>query len=379
MIIMTKLKVGMIGGGGGFFGKVHQRAISLDATREVVAGALHQDPALSAKFADEWGVKGYTDYKAMLADWKAGNLELDYVTIVTPNFLHAEQALACINAGMPVLCEKPMCYTLAEADALKKAVKANKKVPFALSHTYTGHPLMMLARELIKQGKIGNIRKIETYYNQGWLATLAEKEGNQGAAWRTDPKKSGVSGCGGDIGTHALINALWTSGLGLKSVSALLTAIPGRKLDDDFNVFGKLSNGATLVLLSSQIAIGHKNDNGFRIYGDKGSLEWVQEQSEELHFLDGTTRTTYFQNAPTSEVPDILKSYSRIPPGHHEDFLEALANLHTSLERKIRVIKGEKNVPPSYDHPGVDEGVLGMKFLSAAVESSKKKGAWTKV
>ena len=133
---MTKLKVGMIGGGGGFFGKVHQRAISIDATREVVAGALHQDPTLSAKFADEWGVKGYTDYKAMIADWKSGKLELDYVTIVTPNFLHAEQALACINAGLPVLCEKPMCYTLAEAEALKKAMNAHKKVPFALSHLH---------------------------------------------------------------------------------------------------------------------------------------------------------------------------------------------------------------------------------------------------
>ena len=376
---MTKLKVGMIGGGGGFFGKVHHRAISIDATREVVAGALHQDPALSAKFADEWGCKGYTDYKAMIADWKAGKLELDYVTIVTPNFLHAEQALACINAGLPVLCEKPMCYTLDEAEALKKAVKANKKVPFALSHTYTGHPLMMLARELIKQGKIGTIRKVETYYNQGWLANLLEKEGNQQASWRTNPKMSGISGCGGDIGTHALINALWTTGLGLKSVSALLTAIPGRKLDDDFNVFGKLSNGATLVLTATQIAIGHKNDTGFRIYGDKGSLEWAQEQSEELHYFDGTTRVTYFQNSPTGEVPDVLKTYGRIPAGHHEDFLEALANLHTSLERKIRAIKGEKDALPSYDHPGVDEGVLGMKFLKAAVESSANKGAWTKV
>ncbi|HON48618.1 MAG: Gfo/Idh/MocA family oxidoreductase [Kiritimatiellae bacterium] len=377
---MTKLKVGMIGGGGGFFGKVHQRAISLDATREVVAGALHQDPALGAKFANEWGIKSYTDYEAMIADWQAGKLELDYVTIVTPNFLHAEQALACINAGLPVLCEKPMCYTVEEAMAIKKAVRAKKnKVPFAISHTYTGHPQMMLARELVKQGKIGKIRKIETYYNQGWLATLAEKEGNQQASWRTDPKKSGISGCGGDIGTHALINALWTTGLGLKSVSAYLTALPGRKLDDDFNVFGKLSNGGTLVLIASQIAIGHKNDNGFRLFGETGSIEWFQENAEELHYYDGTTRVTYFQNAPTKEVPDVLKSYGRIPAGHHEDFLEALGNLHTSFERKIRKIKGEKNVPPAYDHPGVDEGVLGMKFLKAAVESSKKKGAWTRV
>jgi len=376
---MRKLKVGMIGGGGGFFGKVHHRAISLDATREVVAGALHQDPALCEKFADEWGVVGYPDYKAMIADWKAGKLELDYVTIVTPNFLHAEQAVACLEAGLPVMCEKPMCYTLKEATDLKALAKRKKNVPFALSHTYTGHQMMMLARELIKQGKIGDIRKIETYYNQGWLATLLEKEGNQQASWRTNPKMSGISGCGGDIGTHALINALWTTGLGLKKVSAKLTALKGRALDDDFNVFGELSNGATLVLTATQIAIGHKNDNGFRIYGSKGSIEWAQEQAEELHFLDGATRVTYYQNSFVAETPDIVKSYGRIPSGHHEDFLEALGNLHTSLERKIRVIKGEKDVPPAYNHPGIDEGVLGMKFLTAAVNSSKKKGAWTAV
>jgi len=374
---MRKLQVGIIGGGGGFFGKVHHRAISLDATREVVAGALHQDPEACAKFAAEWGVKPYPDYKAMIKDWKDGKLELDYVTIVTPNFLHAEQAMACLEAGLPVLCEKPMCYTMKEALALKALSKKRKKVPFALSHTYTGHPMMMFARELIKQGKIGEIRKVETYYNQGWLATLIEKTGQQQAAWRTNPKFSGISGCGGDIGTHALINALWTTGLGLKKVSARLTALPGRKLDDDFNVFGELSNGATLVLIASQIAIGHKNDNGLRIHGTKGTLIWAQEQAEELHFLDGNTRTTYYQNVQVPEMPDVLKTYGRVPPGHHEDFFEALANLHTSLERKIRALKGEKDALPSYDHPGIDAGVLGMKFLQAAVTSSKKKGAWT--
>jgi predicted dehydrogenase len=368
----------MIGGGGGFFGKVHHRAISVDATREVVAGALHQDPKMCAKFADEWGVVGYPDYKAMIADWKSGKLELDYVTIVTPNHLHAEQAMACLDAGLPVMCEKPMCYTVKEAADLKALAKKRKNVPFALSHTYTGHPMMMLARELIKQGRIGDIRKVETYYNQGWLATLLEKEGNQQASWRTNPKMSGISGCGGDIGTHALINVLWTTGLGIKKVSARLTALKGRALDDDFNVLGELSNGATLVLTATQIAIGHKNDCGFRIFGDKGSIEWAQENSEELHFFDGNTRVTYFQNIPVAGMPDILTGYGRIPSGHHEDFLEALANLHTSLERKIRAIKGEK-CAPAYPHPGVDEGVLGMKFLQAAVTSSKKKGAWMAV
>lgn len=376
---MRKLKVGIIGGGGGFIGKVHQRAISLDATRELVAGALHQDPAQAMEYADQWDIQGYSDYKAMLADWKTGKLELDYVTIVTPNFLHAQQAMACLEAGLPVMCEKPMCYTVDEASKLRALVRRRPNAPFALSHTYTGHPLMMLARELIKQGKIGEIRKVETYYNQGWLATLVEKQGNQQAAWRTNPKIAGISGCGGDIGTHALINALWTTGLGIKKVSARLTALPGRALDDDFNLFGELSNGATLVLTSTQIAIGHKNDTGWRIYGSKGTLEWGQERSEELYFYDGKTCTTYYQNNPTDEWPDILKTYGRLPAGHHEDFFEALANLHTSLERRIRVIKGEKNVPPAYPHPGIEEGLLGMKFLTAAVASSKAHGKWTAV
>jgi len=376
---MRRLKVGMIGGGGGFFGKVHHRAISLDATREVVAGALHQDPAACAKFAEEWGVKGYPDYRAMIADWQAGVLELDYVTIVTPNFLHFEQAKACLEAGLPVMCEKPMCYTLEQADELQKLSKKRKKVPFALSHTYTGHTMMMVARELIKAGKVGEIRKIETWYDQGWLATLLEKTGQQQAAWRTDPKKSGLSNCGGDIGTHALINALWTSGLGLKKVSARLTSLPGRVLDDDFNVFGELSNGATLVLTATQIAIGHKNDCGFRICGSKGTLEWHQERAEELTFRDGVTACTYYQNVQSPEIPAVVASYGRLPCGHHEDFLEALANLHMSMERRIRLLKGEQDVAPAYDHPGIAEGVLGMKFIAASVESSKKKGAWIKL
>ncbi len=377
---MRKLKVGMIGGGGGFFGKVHHRAISLDTTREVVAGALHQDPTACAAFADEWGVKGYPDYKAMIKDWKDGKLELDYVTIVTPNFLHFQQAQACLEAGLPVMCEKPMCYTLAEALKLEALAKKQKKAPFALSHTYTGHPMMMFARELIKQGKIGKIRKVEAWYTQGWLATLLEKTGAQGAAWRANPKFSGISLAGGDIGTHALINAMWTTGLSVKEVSAHLTSLPGRKLDDDFNVFGKLSNGATLVLTATQIAVGYKNANGLRIFGETGSLEWSQERSEELHYYDAScTRTTFYQNAYVPETPAILKSYGRLPGGHNEDFLEAIANLHTSLERKIRKIKGEKNAAEAYDHPGINEGVLGMKFITAAVASSKKKGVWTKL
>jgi len=247
---MAKLKVGMIGGGGpgNFFGGVHKRAISLDATRELVAGALRSKPRQALNAAKELDIQGYPDYQSMLDACSKGDLELDYVTIVTPNDAHYAPAKAFLQAGIPVLCEKPITMTLDEARDLARIVK-RKKVPFVLAHTYTGFPLMMLAKEFISQGKIGEVRKIEAWYNQGWLATPLEKSGQQQAAWRTDPKRTGISNCGGDIGTHAFVAATWTSGLEVKRVSSRLnTFVKGRVLDDDFNVIAELSNGGTALI-----------------------------------------------------------------------------------------------------------------------------------
>jgi len=376
---MKKLKVGMIGGGGpgSFFGKVHLRAASLDATREVVAGVLRSDPDAALQAAQEWGIRGFPDVETMLDAWKRGSLELDYVVITTPNHAHFEPAMACVKAGMPVLCEKPMTFTVEEAVKLAKAVKA-AKLPFVLAHTYTGHPMMMYAKELIKAGHIGEIRKIESWYNQGWLATAIEKSGQQQASWRTDPKRTGISNCGGDIGTHAFIAATWTTGLDVKRVSARLnTFVQGRALDDDFNVIAELSNGGTALITATQIAIGYKNDNGFRIFGTKGSIEWHQERAEELLVRTGDHDQVYWINGG-GFFPKSVASYLRIPAGHHEDFFEALANLHTTMERMIRRNRGESVADP-FPHPGVDEGVAGMKFVAAAVASSKKKGAWVNV
>ena len=373
---MKKLKVGMVGGGGpgSFFGRVHLRAISLDGTRELAAGALRSDPKAALEEAEAWGIKGYADCEAMLKAWKNGDLELDYVTIVTPNHAHFGPAKACLDAGMPVVCEKPMTLTVPESEKLVALVH-KKKAPFDLAHTYTGHPMMMFARELVKRGEIGEIRKIESYYYQGWLASALEQSGQQQAAWRTDPKRTGISNCGGDIGTHAFVAATWVSGLKVKKVSARLNAfVPGRVLDDDFNVIAEMDNGATALITATQIAIGHKNDHGFRIYGTKASLEWRQEAAEALLHQTGDCDRTYWIGA--APVPDNVKSYLRIPAGHHEDFLEALANLHCTMERTIRRNRGEK-VPAPYDHPGVELGLAGMEFVSAAVASSKAKGAWT--
>ncbi len=373
---MTKLKVGLIGGGGpgNFFGGVHKRAISLDGSRELVAGALRSDPDAAMVAADDYGVEGFPDYQAMIDACVNGALELDYVTIVTPNHAHFAPAKAFLEAGIPVLCEKPITMTVAEAEELEQIVGSGN-VPFILAHTYTGHPMLMVAKEFIRRGDLGEIRKVEAWYNQGWLATALENEGLQQAEWRTDPARTGISNCGGDIGTHAFVAATWTTGLGLQSVSARLnTFVEGRVLDDDFNVIGVLDNGGTAIITATQIAIGYKNDNGFRIYGSKGSLEWHQERAESLLVRTGEVDETYWIGG--SFLPDSVASYLRVPSGHHEDFFEALANLHGSMERMIRKGRGEDG-PDAFDHPGVDEGVAGMCFVKAAVDSSNDGGAWT--
>ena len=376
---MKKLRIGMIGGGGSgsFFGGVHLRAASFDATREVVAGALRSDPEKAMAAADEWGIKGYPTYEAMIDAYKSGELDLDYVIIATPNNAHFGPAKAAVDAGLGVMCEKPMTFTLEEADELAKLVR-DKDVPFVLAHTYTGHPMMMVAREMIGRGEIGNIRKIESWYTQGWLATALEKEGVQ-QAWRTDPKKAGISNCGGDIGTHAFVHATWPTGLKVKKLSARLnTFVSGRELDDDFNVIAEMDNGATALINATQIAIGYKNDNGFRVYGEKGSLEWRQERAEKLVVHRNEQDEVFWLGANYEFFPQNVGSYLRVPAGHMEDFFEALANLHCSLEREIRRRKGE-DVDPPYDHPGATEGVAGLRFVAAAVESSRNNGAWTAV
>jgi predicted dehydrogenase len=375
---MAKLKVGLIGGGGpgNFFGHVHKRAIALDATRELVAGALRSDPKAALDAASEYDVQGYASYQDLLEACTSGALELDYVTIVTPNHAHYAPAKAFLEAGIPVLCEKPITMTIEEAEDLQRIVR-DKDVPFVLAHTYTGHPMMMLAKEMVRQGKIGKIRKVEAWYNQGWLATALENEGLQQASWRTDPALTGISNCGGDIGTHAFVAATWVSGLAVEKVSARLNSfVEGRVLDDDFNVIGQLENGGTAIITATQIAIGYKNDNGFRIYGSEGSLEWHQERAEKLLVRTGEIDEVHWQGANFSFFPESVASYLRVPAGHYEDFFEALANLHGTIERQIRARRGE-DVPPAFDHPGVDEGLAGMRFVKAAVDSSKNDGAWT--
>lgn len=375
---MKKLRVGMIGGGGpgSFFGQVHLRAISLDNSREVVAGALRSDPGKSLEAAGEWGIEGFETYQDMIKAWQSGALKLDYVTIATPNHAHFAPAKACVEAGLPVLCEKPMTMTVNEAETLVRLAE-DSGVPFVLAHTYTGHPMLMMARELVLSGTIGKIRKIESWYNQGWLSGRLEDQENQQAAWRTDPARSGISNCGGDIGSHAFMAATWVSGLSVTRVSARLNKfVEGRELDDDFNVIAELNNGGTAIITATQIAVGYRNDHGIRLFGATGSLEWSQEAAEKLLVRMGDCDRVHWLGANNGEIPEAVRGYLRLPPGHHEDFLEALANLHCTIERRIRAVGGEE-VPPAYPHPGVGEGLETMRFVKAAVDSSAREGAWT--
>ncbi|MEK6647034.1 MAG: Gfo/Idh/MocA family oxidoreductase [Candidatus Firestonebacteria bacterium] len=376
---MQKLRVGMIGGGGpqNFFGKVHRRSISLDTTRELVAGALRSNPEDAISSAKELGINGYPNYKSLVD--AVDKEKLDYFTIVTPNDAHFAPAKLCIEKNVPVLCEKPMTRTVEDAKTLVKIVKS-KKVPFILAHTYTGHPMYMLAREFVQNGDIGEVRKVESWYTQGWLANKSEDTGLKQAQWRVNPKKAGISCCGGDIGTHAHMAVRWITGLEVVKVSAKLNIfIKGRKLDDDFNVFAELENGATSIITATQIAIGYKNDNGFRIFGTKGSIEWNQERAESLIVKYGGADKVYWLGANYDYFPAIIKPYLRLPAGHNEDFFEALANLHLTMEFIVRKRNGEKNIPVPYSHPGVEDGLAGMLFLDATVQSSKSNGAWINI
>lgn len=371
---MKKIKAAIIGGAkNSLFGSAHHKAISMDMTRELVAGAISSNPKKSVEEAGELDIRGFANYSEMIDAYKNDRELFDYVTIVTPNDHHYLHAKACIENGIPIVCEKPLTLNAQEAVQLGESLKSSP-VPFVLCHTYTGFPMVMLAREFVRNGEIGQVRKVESWYRQGWLARPVEN------VWRLDPQKSGVSCCGGDIGTHALVAATWVTGQKVKQLSARLNSfVENRVLDDDFNVMAELDNGATAIITATQVAIGYKNDNGFRIFGSKGSIEWHQERGEKLLVRRGGADQIYWTGAEFDYFPETIKPYLRLPGGHHEDFLEALANLHLTMELTIRKGRNEKNVPEPYPHPGIDEGIEGMKFIEAAVKSSQQNGAYVQL
>lgn len=386
------LKVGLVGGGGGaFIAQPHQKAIHSDGTRRVVAAALHPDPKIAMNEAANWPypIKGYESYDEMIAEQKNLPKEerLDYVVIVTPNFVHFDPAIKAVEAGIPVMCEKPLCMSIEEADKIVAAVEKNK-VPFAVAHTYLGHWTTWFSRFIVQSGLLGEIRWVDAYYVQGWLASKLEDSGNMQASWRTNPKVAGKSGCGGDIATHALMQLRFTTGLNVTDVSAHLeTFVPGRALDDHFTAYCKLSNGGKALVRASQIYHGHKNDLGIEIVGTKGSLIWRQEESEAVTICQpGKPDRKYWRSAVSpndgflGDVPAELMSEPKIPSGHCEGFHDAYARLHRSFEKDVRAYWDGK--PFNCDgskYANVYDGRMGMAFIDASVESSHADGAWTKL
>lgn len=383
------LKVGLIGGGGGaFIVNPHQRAIHMDGTRRVVCGALHPDPDIALEEARKWPypIKGYRSYDEMIEEEskKPVGERIDYALIVTPNNVHFDPAMKCIKAGIPVFCEKPLTVTLDEANKLAAAVrKAN--IPFGVAHTYLGHWTSRLARHIVQSGLIGEVRWVDAYYLQGWLAQRTEDMGVMQAEWRVDPKRAGASCCGGDIGTHALMQLRYVTGLEVKKLSAQLeTFVERRKLDDHFTVYCQLSNGGRALIRASQIAIGHKNDLGIEVNGTKGTLIWRQEEPEKLVIhLPGQPDRVYWRGEVKpndgflKRLPKDLMDEITIPSGHGEAFHDAFRRLHQCFEEDVRrYLEGRKFSCDGSKYANVEDGRIGILFITKAVESSKKNGAW---
>jgi predicted dehydrogenase len=377
-----KLRYGMVGGGqDAFIGAVHRMAANLDGQIELVAGAFSSDAAKTRATGEDLFLapgRVYGSYQEM-ADREAQLPEterIDFVSIVTPNHLHAPVAIAFLEKGFHVVCDKPLSRTLEEALKLREVVKKSGKV-FALTHNYTGYPMVKEARDRVRRGELGRVLKIVAEYPQAWLLDQIEAGGQKQAAWRTDPARAGASLCLGDIGTHAENLGRYITGLKIESLCAEFTSfLPGRTLEDDANLLVRYAGGAKGVLYASQVSCGEENNLSIRVYGTLAGLEWKQEHPNELKWMpkNGPAQILRRGNA---YLGDAAKKATRIPPGHPEAFIEAFANIYREAAAAIRdQIAGKKG--GEYDFPTIDDGVEGMAFLETAVRSAKSGEKWTK-
>ncbi|MBC2606805.1 Gfo/Idh/MocA family protein [Pelagicoccus albus] len=378
-----KLRMGMVGGGqGAFIGAVHRAAANLDGQIELVAGAFSSDPARSKASGKELYIapdRCYASYQEMAKAEAAlpEDQRIDFVSIVTPNHTHFDVSKTFLQAGFNVICDKPMTFDLAQAKKMRSIVKKSGKV-FALTHNYTGYPMVKEARDLVSKGKLGKILKIVVEYPQGWLLSALEKEDQKQAAWRTDPKRAGASCCIGDIGTHAENLARYITGLKITEMCAdFTTFVPGRLLEDDGNILVHYDNGARGILYASQISGGDENNLNIRIYGEKASLEWHQEEPNDLivKYADKPRQTLRRGNDYLSKA---AKDNTRLPAGHPEAFIEAFANIYMAAAKAIDCEVHGKKMPKVLDFPNVEDGIEGMAFIETAVRSAKGKAKWTK-
>ncbi|MFZ4482878.1 MAG: Gfo/Idh/MocA family protein [Chthoniobacterales bacterium] len=378
-----KIRMGMVGGGrGAFIGAVHRMAAALDGQIELVGGAFSSDPQRSRDSGADLFLppeRCYGTFAEMMTAEAARPADdrMDFVSIVTPNHVHFPAAKAALEQGFHVVSDKPATFNLAEARELGVLLEKTRLL-YGLTHNYTGYPLIKEARELVRAGRLGKIRKVVVEYPQGWLATRLEETGQKQAAWRTDPARSGAAGCLGDIGTHAENLAEYVSGLRIKELAADLTAfVEGRKLDDDANLLLRFEGGAKGVLHASQISVGEENNLNLRIYGELGGLEWHQQEPNTL-LLKWPDRPTEVWRTGLGYLGEAAKANTRIPAGHPEGYLEAFANIYRNFANHLRaVLDGRTPDPASLDYPKIADGIRGMAFIEAAVESSRHNARWT--
>ncbi|KAE8755492.1 MULTISPECIES: Gfo/Idh/MocA family protein [Paraburkholderia] len=376
-----RLRLGMVGGGqGAFIGAVHRIAARLDDRFELVAGALSSDPQRAQASAVEAGIaRSYTDWREMARAEAARDDGIDAVAIVTPNHLHAPVATAFLEAGIHVVCDKPLAISLAEGEALAKLARERNRL-FALTHTYSGYPMVRHARELVEQGELGEIRVVQVEYAQDWLAEPIETSGtNKQAGWRTNPLLAGPAGCLGDIGTHAYHLAAFVTGmLPLELSAELHTFVPGRRIDDHVQAMLRYPNGARGMLWASQVASGAENALRLRVYGTKASLAFDQENPNELWFtpLGGSA-----ERLTRGRVKSAIAAHAtRVPQGHPEGYLEAFAQLYKDAALQIEALNAGQPLPAeSLLLTTVDDGVAGLRFIDAVLASSAADGQWQEI
>lgn len=371
---MKPIRLGMVGGGqGAFIGGVHRIAARIDGAFQLVAGALSSDPQRAQASADELGLtRSYADYRQMAQREARRSDGIEAVAIVTPNHMHAGPAIEFLKRGIHVICDKPLTATMAEAKQLAKAAQSSNAL-FVLTHNYTGYPLVRQARAMVARGDLGAIRLVQVEYAQDWLTQEVQ---NKQAEWRTDPARSGLGGALGDIGTHAYNLAAFVSGMEPEALAAdIASFVPGRALDDNAHVLLRYAGGAKGMLWASQVAPGNENGLRLRIYGAKGGLEWGQEVPNHLLFTPfGEPKRILTRNGAASE-PEAQR-VSRIPAGHPEGYLEAFATIYAEAAQAIRAHQAGTGTPEGVVYPTLADGLKGMRFVEACVQSARRKSAW---
>ena len=380
--MQKKLRLGMIGGGqGAFIGAVHRMAARLDGEYELVCGAFSSDPERSRASGLLLGLPAdrvYTSYQELFQKEKQlpEDEQVQVISIVTPNHVHFEPAKMALENGYHVVLDKPMTFSLEEALTLRDVAEKSGKL-FCLTHTYTGYPMVKEARQMVAAGKLGKIRKVYVEYPQGWLSRLEEGSSNKQASWRTDPNQSGIAGSMGDIGTHAFNLAEYVSGLEVTQLCAdINTVVEGRRLDDDGAVLLKFNNGASGVLMATQVAAGEENNVKIRVYGEYGGVEWQQHDANTL-LVKWLDRPAEIWRTGTGYVSTFAQHNTRTPAGHPEGYLEAFANLYRNFALCIKAdLEGKTHEPEWLDYPGIQEGIRGMAFIENVIASGKSDKKW---